>query len=646
MARAVSRQLQSASDSKLQAVLEAAHPMVLLGMLYHATGDETLRQVKTTRIPGALMDAPWVVDPDSLKTLRAKAFALLKGYRDGTIEVPAQYSEERLLKAMSLVADQPVPAEEYGFWLEELAIDPALREHQWERQPESKALSGFKVLVMGAGLGGLNAAIQLKKAGFNFQVLDKNPGVGGTWHQNRYPGARVDIPSRVYSHTCAMDYDFDHLFAPQKENERYTNWLADHFGIREHLRLSTEVLSLRWLEESGTWEVLIRNAQGEQERLFANAVISAVGFLDRPALAEFPGMKQFKGPIFHTTTFDSTLELADKRVAVIGTGASGMQLVPDLQPLVKHLSIFQRSPGWVLSMPGYRDPLPDDVRWLDRNVPYYRHWTRFSLAWAFGDHLLYDLWSVDPQWKDPDSLNAANFRVRERLVSYLKEKVGHRPDLLEKLLPRYPPLSKRYIVDNGWFEAVQKENVELIADDPIDHFTETAIITQSGRSVAIDVAVLATGFRANQFFWPMQIRGRGNVTVDELWAKDGARAFWGITIARLPNFFCLYGPNTNPKSTGVVPYGEFQVRYALKCLGAMVINNWKSIEVRPEAFEAHNRIVDERNATSIFLDKRQKSYYTNEFGRSSVACPWASFEYWSKLREPDFSDYLIHQKGQ
>jgi len=374
-------------------------------------------------------------------------------------------------------------------------------------QPDNKALVqevyGTRVAYVPYTIPGFALAKSVA------DVFDKNPGVGGTWHQNRYPGARVDIPSRVYSHTCAMDYDFDHLFAPQKENERYTNWLADHFGIREHLRLSTEVLSLRWLEESGTWEVLIRNARGEQERLFANAVISAVGFLDRPALAEFPGVKQFKGRIFHTTTFDSTLDLSDKRVAVIGTGASGMQLVPDLQPLVKQLSVFQRSPGWVISMPGYRDPLPEDVRWLDRNVPYYRHWTRFSLAWAFGDHLIYNLWSVDPDWKDKDSLSAANFKVRERLVSYLKEKVGHRPDLVEKLLPKYPPLSKRYVVDNGWFDAVQKENVELITDDPIDHFTETAIVTKSGRNIPIDVAVLATGFRANQFFWPMEIHSAG-----------------------------------------------------------------------------------------------------------------------------------------
>jgi 4-hydroxyacetophenone monooxygenase len=637
----VSQELKNASDEKLRAVLEQADPMVLRAAIYHATGDEAVANIKTSRVPGLFMDAAWVDDPVALAVLKEKGFALLKGYRDGTLEPPRTHTRARVLKAMNLAVDEQVPEDEYDYWFEELAIDPTRRQHHWKHAPDRERLQGFKVLVIGAGLGGLNAGIQLQKAGFNFEILDKNAGVGGTWYQNRYPGARVDLPSRIYSHSLAIEYHFNHLFAPREENERYVNWLADRFDLRKSIRLNTEVLSLRWIETSSLWEARIRNADGSEDSLLANAIISAVGFLDRPVLPNIPGIKDFTGHLFHTSRFDPTFDLSKKRVSLVGTGASGMQMMPDLLPRVEHLTIFQRSPGWVVPIPGYREPYSEEVRWLHRNVPFYANWTRHIMAWAIGDHVIFDIWSVDPNWKDPHTLNKDNFKLRGRLVDHLMTKIGHRPDLVEKCLPQYPPLSKRYIVDNGWFDALLQDNVELIADDPIDHFTKDAIVTKSGKTVPTDVAAFATGFHANEYFWPMEVRGRGGATVEELWAKDGARAFWGINVVQLPNFFCIYGPNTNPKNTGPVPYGETQVRYILKCLEAMVLNGWKSLEVKPEVYEEHNRLVDERNANSIFLDKRQKSYYTNQFGRSAVASPWATLEYWRKLREPDFGEYII-----
>lgn len=637
----ISQELRIATDEKLRAVLDQADPMVLRALVYHATGDEALATVETVRVPGIFADVPWVVDAGTLSLLKSKALDLLKNYRDGKSSPPAAANSEHILKAMSLAVDETVPVEEYDYWFEELAIEPARREHHWRQSPAPDALAGFKVIVIGAGLGGLSAGIQLNKAGFNFEMIDKNPGVGGTWQQNRYPGARVDFPSRIYSHSLAMDYHFEHMFAPRDENERYVNWLADRFDLRSHMRLGTEVLSQRWNEVAAVWEVDVRNPDGSEETLVANAVICAVGFLDRPAIPDIPGLAEFAGKVSHTSNFDHRIDLAGKRVSVVGTGASGMQMVPDLRPLVDHLTIFQRSPGWVVPIPGYREPFSEEVLWLHRNVPFYAHWTRLTLVWAFGDHAIYDIWSVDPNWTEPNTLNAGNFQFREKLVAHLEDKVGHRPDLMEKLLPQYPPLSKRYIVDNGWFDAIQQDNVDLVTDDPIDHVTRSSVVTRSGQDVPTDILVFATGFRANQYFWPMEIRGKDGVTVDELWAKDGARAFWGINVAGLPNFFCIYGPNTNPKNTGPVPYGEFQVRYTLKCLEALILNGWRSIDVRPDVYKAHNKLVDERNASSIFLDKRQKSYYTNEFGRSAVASPWATIEYWGKLRDPDFSEYLV-----
>lgn len=637
----VSAELSGASDETLRDVLEYADPMVLRALIYQATGDEAVRDIDVARVPGIFMDAPWVLDPASLTVLKEKALALLQRYRDGTVAPPGGDDRARMLAAMSLAADEPVPAGEYDYWFEELAIDPSRRAHHWKQAPDPARLGDFKVAVIGAGLGGLNAAIQLQKAGFAFEVYDKNDGVGGTWHQNRYPGARVDLPSRIYSHSLAMDYHFNHLFAPQAENEHYVNWLADTFGLRERLRLGTEVLAAIWDEAAARWRLRLRTADGAERTTTANAIVCAVGFLDRPSMPDIPDMDTFEGRVFHTSGFDPTIDLSDKRVAVIGTGASGMQMAPDLEPLVDHLTIFQRSPGWVVPIPGYRDPFPEQVMWLHRNVPFYANWTRFNMAWAIGDHVIYDIWSVDPEWRDPHTLNADQAKLRERWLAHLDSQLGHRPDLREKCLPQYPPLSKRYVVDNGWFDTIQKDKVDLIAGDPIARFTSDGVVTESGRHVPLDVAVFATGFKANDYFWPMEVRGRDGKTVEQLWAKDGARAFWGISVEGLPNFFCIYGPNTNPKNTGPVPYGESQVRYILKCLEAMVLNGWRSIDVKHDVYEEHARIVDERNAKSIFLDKRQKSYYTNEFGRSAVASPWATIEYWDKLREPDFDEYDI-----
>jgi 4-hydroxyacetophenone monooxygenase len=273
-----------------------------------------------------------------------------------------------------------------------------------------------------------------------------------------------------------------------------------------------------------------------------------------------------------------TLGLSNKRVSLVGTGASGMQMMPDLLLGVGRLNIFQRSPWWVVPIPGHWEPYSEEVRWLHRNLRFSANWTRHIMASAIGDHVIYDIWSVDPNWKEPHTLNEDNFKLRGRLVEHLLTEIGHRPDLVEKCLSQYPPLSKRYIVDNGWFDALLHDYVELIADDPIDHFTKDAIVTKSGKTVPTDVAVFATGFHANEYLWPMEVRGRGGVTVEELWAKDGARAFWGINVAQLPNFFCIYGPNTNPRTQAPLPAESLRCATSSnvsKAWSSMVGSHWK-----------------------------------------------------------------------
>ena len=633
------QKLADAGDETIRGALNFANPMILRGLVYHATGDETVAVMETKGTVGAFGTTSFaLVNPADIETIKRKGFELITAYRDGKLSPPKDVSPERLRRAMSLAAGQEVPADELGLHEETLAIDATPR--GWGAGPSDRALEDFRVIVIGAGLAGVNAAIQLKASGIPYKLFEKNAGVGGTWYENRYPGARVDWPSRLYSHSFGTNYPFTHWFAPQALNEAYVNWCVDAHDVRADICFETEVIALTWDEDAGLWRVRTRHRDGTEELHTANAIISAVGFLSRPTVPKFKGLETFKGRAFHTARFDRSLDLSDKRVIVIGTGSSGMQIVPDLAPMVKHLTVFQRSAGWVFEVPGYRDAIPDEFRWLESHVPYYTNWTRFGLAWTLGDHQLYKIWEVDPNWTEPNSVNELNYIFRGQMLDYLRRKLEGRPDLIAQCVPDYPAMAKRPVSDNGWFDALRRENVELVTDG-IDHFVADGIVTKSGRTVPADVVVFATGFRANDFLWPMKIEGRNGVTLKDLWAKDGARAYWGITVPGLPSFFMLYGPNANPRNLGPVQYGEWAVSYFLQCFKAMIENGWTSIDIREDAYRDFNESLDVRTSVLVCMDPRQTSYYRNEFGRSAAQSPWSSAEIWRALAAPDFSHYDI-----
>ncbi|HVT25436.1 MAG TPA: NAD(P)/FAD-dependent oxidoreductase [Rhizomicrobium sp.] len=640
----ISSALANASDSELQAALAFADPLVLAALIYHATADTEVAQIKVGKIDGAIGEIPGLTEEQAMGVLRKKALDLLKSYRDGKSEPPDIHSRDRLAKAMSIAVGQPVDEQEVEFWTEELALDPLARRLRWSQKPDTEQLEQFHVIVIGAGMEGANAAIQLKQAGIPFTVFEKNAGVGGTWHQNRYPGARVDFPSRIYSHVFGIQHQFRSAFSPQKDTEKYLNWCFDHYEVRPNLRLNSEVTALSWNEDAGKWIARVKSKNGGEELHHANAIVMAVGLLDRPAVPQIPGIENFRGRIIHTTELTAQYDLTRAHVAVIGTGASGMQLVPDIAPSAKSITIFQRSAGWVTPIAGYRDELPSEALWLDANVPFYRNWSRFIQAWMIAGPHAFPIWGVDPEWQDEHTVSAANKKLRDRLIAYMESKIGHRPDLMEKCLPDYPPLAKRIIVDNGWFDALVRDNVTLISEG-ISKIEENTIVTPSGQKVPADIIVLATGFKANEFFWPMKIEGRDGISLEQVWARDGARAFWGVAIPHMPNFFSLYGPNANPRNGNPVMWGETQTRYALQWLEAMIANDWKAVEVRQDAFDAYNIHLDKRLAETIWMSPGQASYYQNEFGRSAVMAPWGSYEYWQALRHPRLNDFEIVRRN-
>ena len=630
----------STDDDTMRRALEQADPLALRAAVMQLTGDESLTAVETTRASGIVGDVATVADPADEALIRARALGVLQEVRDGLRSVPPPPPPEELRRLMELAVGGPISDEKLGFYLEELALEPVPRQFDWSGGPPREQRQGFQVVIIGAGFGGLNAAIQLKDAGIPYTVVEKNAGVGGTWFQNSYPGFRVDVASRVYSYTFEADYDWEHSFAPRDEILRYIEYCADKYGVRDKIRFNTEVVAATWDEAAGLWQVLLRRADGGEETILANGIISGVGLLDRPRLPDINGLESFEGTMFHTARWDHNYDYRGKRVGVIGTGASGMQLVPDVAPDAAALVVFQRSAGWVLPVPGYRDPLPAETRWLYQHVPYYVNWFRYRMIYNAGDDAIYDAYDVDPDWEVPGSVNRKNHALRERLVAYLNSQVGDDPDLATKCLPNYPPMAKRIILDNGWFDALKRPNVQLTTE-PIERITPRGVCVVSGKEYEFDLLVLASGFRPNDFLWPMEIRGRHGRTLNDLWRADGARAYLGMMMPGFPNLWCLYGPNTNQKTGGPIMWGEMQTRYALGCIKAMLQHGWQAMDVQREVYDAHQTRLDEILSHSIWMDPSQRSYYRNDFGRVATNTPWGSVEYWNSTRTPNFDDFVM-----
>jgi 4-hydroxyacetophenone monooxygenase len=629
--------LLGATDEMIDDAVKYADPMVLRALIYQLTGDESLEATEVVLIEFGFLEAQIMVNPAAVALIQSKAAEFLKSYRDhgaGDISVGPK---TRLQRSLSLAAGVDIPDSEIDMWLEQLALDPWARGHVWqEQQPSPERLQQFSVVVIGAGMGGLNAAVQLKHAGIPFTLLEKNSGVGGTWYENRYPGARVDSPSRAYTHIYGVDFELPGAFSEQAVNEKYFNWVADHFDVRKHLEFDTEVTSVIWNDGDAVWEIRAKGPDGA--RLWrANAVISAVGFLSRPNAPDIEGLDEFAGSTFHTARWPEGVDLAGKQVAVVGTGCTGYQLVPELAKSTGHIYVFQRTASWCFAVPGYLASFPPQVSWLDRNMPFHTNFMRFRSSWIFAPDVILRAFEIDPAFDDPHTRSELNHRLREGRVEFLRKKFVDRPELVDKMLPTAPPMSSRPVLiddKDSIYDALLRPDVTLVTD-PIRRITPTAIEVDGDGIYPVDAIVLATGFKANDFLWPMEVRGRDGTRVEELWEKDGARAYLGTMLPGFPNFFMLYGPNTNTTGgLGIVDVEEMVTRFILGCLARLITDENRSVEVTLDAYRRYNDELDRAEATKMYTDPRAQNYYKNEHGRSAGNLPFDIRKMWRWLRDP------------
>ncbi|WP_067862538.1 flavin-containing monooxygenase [Nocardia shimofusensis] len=631
------------TDDELATALTGANLPGLLGSLALLTGDD--RWIETPYLPTAPRD---LGDHDSggfdepmQQRIRQEAAAVLRAWRDGTGTFPdTPPTPERLTRVLSVMLADSIPTD-YGTLLgEEMGIFPRYSEPQAPVDPD------FRVLIIGAGVSGLAMAVRLGQAGIDYLVVDKNDEVGGTWHENVYPGCGVDTPSHLYALSFDPKPDWSTYFAAQEELARYWRALADRHGVREHIRFGTRVHTAAYDEAASQWNVTVEPADGSgaAETLTADIVISAVGLLNQPSVPNLPGLDDFSGPAVHTAQWDPELDLTGKRVAVVGTGASAMQVVPAAAEIAAHVTIFQRTAQWATPHPNKGRAVTDSFRFLCEHVPFYLAWYRARLFWRMGDKV-WGLLQVDPEYPNLGrAVNKSNDRLRAALTAYIERELDGRPDLIAKSVPDYPPYGKRMLIDGGWFRTLRRDNVELVTE-PIHTVTANGVRTADGHHHEADIIVLATGFNAVDVLGSFRVQGREGRTLREVWGEGDGRAHLGITVPGFPNFFCLYGPNTNTGHGGTVIAGtEMQVQYVTAAIAALIDNGWAAMEVRQDVHDAYNRELDEALATTVWDFGGTTTYYRNNRGRIVTNSPWRYVDYWKRVHVPRLEDFEITRR--
>ncbi|GAB7356260.1 hypothetical protein MBLNU459_g7071t1 [Dothideomycetes sp. NU459] len=618
----------------------SANPLRLA--LLQITKDKELEHMTVTKKAirgGVLFD--YVLSESDEQTVRAKAVAyLLLGPRNA----PAPPSKTECFRLMDLFSDKPMrdqpgdPSFDYEEGYEELALENYPRDVDWtSTAPSTERLSEWKVIIVGAGISGLAAAIPLKKLGIPFEIIERQGGIGGTWLLNSYPGARVDTTSFLFQYKFEKAYPWTEYFASAGETRKYLEYVATKYGVKSSIKFNREVVAAKWESVNSKWHVQIRHKDGTEESLVCNAIISASGLFSTPnALPDIKGLSTFKGPLFHTAQWDHSVDHRNKDVALIGTGSTGAQLAPVVARESKSLTVYQRTPNWMFQIEGYRNAVSDHMHWLCNHLPYFWNWH----CWATFYRSLHLAATQlrDEEWTAKGGkINKRNDTLRRNLTEMYEKEIGDRPDLMEKMMPTYAPMVRRLVVDNGFLACLKSDNVELVSDD-IDSITETGILTKDGRHREFDIIVLGAGFKVSQYLWPVDYIGREGMTLAKAWAKDGARSYLGLTMPHYPNLFTLYGPNHQPRGGSLYSYGEMWARYAVASIVGMIERDVKSMEVRDDVFQQYQENLDKANEKLIW-ESNGSSYYVNGYGRQAVNMPWTTAEYHSMIRKPNFDDY-------
>lgn len=622
---------------RLARATRQANIPILLMVLHQLTGSDRWLQdpYLPSRARGMGTNDSGGLDPQIQDEIRTAAREAILAWSAGSDPALPSPGGEELTRMLAVCVGEDVPAEYGDLLAREMGfVDP--------RQGSGGSVEGGHVdaIIVGAGVSGLAASVKLSTAGLEHVILEKEEDLGGTWFHNRYPGAGVDTPSYLYEFSF-YQHRWETYFGTRAQVHDYLSSLANEFDLRRRIRFGCTVLRARFDEARQRWSVTYRDADGQEVTRSARILITAVGQLSRPHIPDIPGLHDFTGELFHSAEWPTDAEIDGKRVAVVGTGASAMQIVPAIVDRVSELIVVQRSPQWIAPNDDVFERIDDDTHWLMEHVPYYRSWYRAILWWTFGDRI-HDSLQIDPHWPHPErSVNQVNDGHRAFFTRYLEEKLDGRPDLKEKALPTYPPFGKRMLIDNGWYDALRHDNCCLV-DSPVAQLTSEGFVVDDGRSFDVDVIVMATGFEAKKMLAPMEILGRDGVSIRDEWGDDSPAAYLGMTVPRFPNFFVMYGPNTNLGHGGSYIFlAECQVDYLIDLLLQVRQNDIGAFECRQEVFDEYNRKVEEAHRGLIWSHQGMDTWYRNSEGKVVTNAPWRLVDYWKMTRSADLHDYRL-----
>jgi 4-hydroxyacetophenone monooxygenase len=628
---------------ELEEIARSANIPTLLMVIYQVTGDKRWleRPFQPTRTKGLSDHDSGGLPERTQAEIRHAAALAFRHLQEGKSPAIAMPTPEQTSVMLGVCVGESVD-DSYGQMFSE-----EFRRRIGASDSAGRSVSppgDFRVLVIGAGVSGIIAAHRLQELDFPYLLVDKHDAPGGNWLDNRYPGGGVDTPSHLYSYSFAPN-DWGYHFELREALEEYFSKSFDLVGARRNTRFRTSAVRADYDEATARWMVTLRAADGTLEVLPFNAVVTAVGILNQPKLPNVRGIDCFRGPSFHSSAWPGDLDFKGKRVAVVGNGASAMQIVPAIADQVDELVVFQRTPQWVAPFDKFKQPIDEGARYLLRTFPIYRAWYFLKLYWQFGDKVL-DSLRKDPDWPHPErSVNSRNDGHREFFTQYIRDELGDRTDLFEKVLPTYPPYGKRILLDNGWYQALLRPNVTLV-NEAVASVTPAGVVTASGDAYDVDVLVWATGFQASRFVSSLEVAGRGGVRLHEAWDGDDARAYLGVSVPGFPNLFMLGGPNSFPGSGSFMYFMEVQMRYIARLLAEIRRTGAAAIDVRKDIFDEYNELLDDTSQQTVWTHPGTNTYFRNSRGRLVFVSPFRNVEYWTRARQSSIADYEVLEAGQ
>lgn len=479
--------------------------------------------------------------------------------------------------------------------------------------------SHHDIVIVGSGFSGIGMGIALRRAGrHDFIILEKAADLGGTWRENHYPGAACDVPSNMYSYSFEPNPQWSRTYSPQAEILDYIRHCALKYGVTPHLQFNSELVEARWDNEAQQWQ--LRLADGR--RYTARVVVSAIGGLSRPALPKVPGLEKFQGPMFHSADWHHDVPLEGKRVAVIGTGASAIQFVPQIQPRVGKLVLFQRTPPWII--PKVDLAIDDRVQTLFRKLPLAQRLTRNGIYWlseTFG------LGFVHPK---------AMAGIEAWARKHLQDQVAD-PLLREKLTPNYAVGCKRVLFSNNYYPALTQPNVDVVAAG-VKEVKAHSVVDSNGDEHEVDVIICGTGFDVQDPLGPLHVYDEDG---RELRERGSLSGYMGIAVPKLPNLFFLLGPNSGLGHNSIIFMSEAQIGYIMKCLDEMDRRHAASIEVSEAATLEFNADIQRQLKKMVWSAGGCSSWYLNERGENNTLWPGFTWKYWLRTRQPEFGHFLL-----